>query len=116
MTTHPRERPQVVKGATHRVKTPCGTLYATINEDDIGPCEIFLRMGKQGSCTATQLESTGRLISLALRLGGTLEDVAKELCHLQCTDTSYDEGAKITSCGDAVATVINRYLEHKEKG
>lgn len=75
----PRKRPAITRGQTERVKTGCGTLYVTVNEDDEGVCEVFTTIGKAGGCSAAFSEATARMISLALRSGVELEQIVRQL-------------------------------------
>ena len=44
-----RSRPEKLRGTTHRLETPLGTMFVTISEDDRGqPFEVFLTLGKAG--------------------------------------------------------------------
>src|SRR4030043_75425 len=64
----PIKRPEVTNGSTRLMKTGCGNLYVTINEDEEGHLfELFTSMGKAGGCAASQSEAIGRLVSLAFR-------------------------------------------------
>lgn len=109
----PRERPQVTKGITEKVQTGCGKLYVTINEDEHGPCEIFARMGKAGGCAASQIDAQARLISMALRSNVDPHSVVKQLKGMRCPSPSLlpQNGGKILSCSDALAKVLEHYLE-----
>ena len=110
----PRKRPQVTKGQTERVKTGCGTLYVTVNEDDEGVCEVFTTIGKSGGCAAAFSEATARLISLALRSGIGLEQIIRQLKGIRCPHPMWQNGKLIQSCPDAIAMVLENYLVAKE--
>jgi ribonucleoside-diphosphate reductase alpha chain len=47
------------------MKTGCGPLYVTVNQDSSGLFELFTTMGKAGGCAASQSEAIGRMVSLA---------------------------------------------------
>ena len=110
-----RDRPHAVKGETIRIKTGCGKMYVTINEDENGPIELFSNIGKAGVCAASQNEALGRLISLAWRSGVTPEEVRKELIGINCHKPVGFGAEKVTSCADALAKVIGEYSNMKDK-
>jgi ribonucleoside-diphosphate reductase alpha chain len=112
----PRAREDVIHGSTRKIRTGCGNLYVTVNEDEEGKLfEIFNQIGKAGGCAASQSEAIGRLVSLAFRSGIEPEDIIRQLKGISChTPVWYREG-KILSCSDAVARAIEWHLQDKEK-
>ncbi len=111
----PRPRPELIYGATYRVRTGCGNLYVTVNEDETGrPFEVFTQMGKAGGCAASQNEAMGRLVSLALRSGIELRQVVKQLKGISCHSPVWQNGERILSCADAIARALEKYILRKE--
>src|SRR4030043_1422524 len=113
----PKKRPEVIKGTTRLMKTGCGNLYVTINEDEEGHLfELFTSMGKAGGCAASQSEAIGRLVSLAFRSNIEPDEVIRQLMGISCHSHVWVEGGKITSCSDAIAKALERYLQKGNNG
>lgn len=113
----PRKRPDVIKGTTRLMKTGCGNIYITINEDEEGHLfELFTSMGKAGGCAASQSEAIGRLVSLAFRSNIEPDEVIKQLKGIMCHSPTWHEGGRILSCSDAIANSLQRYREKGSKG
>ena len=110
----PRARPKVTKGITERVTTGCGYIYVTVNFDDEGICEVFSSLGKAGGCASAQLEATSRLISLALRSGIDIASVARQLRAIRCPSIAWEQGRAVLSCGDAIGSVLEKYIKDEE--
>ena len=109
----PRQRPAITHGATLRMKTGCGKMYVTINEDDSGICEVFSQLGKTGGCTASQVEAISRLVSLALRCGIEQQEIITQLKGIRCPTPMLAEGTAILSCADAIAKGLEYYIKEK---
>ncbi len=113
----PKKRPEVIKGITRLLKTGCGHLYVTINEDKDGNLfELFTHMGKAGGCAASQAEAIGRLVSLALRSNIEPVEIVKQLRGISCHSPTWTNGGKILSCSDAIAKAIEKYSQSEDKG
>lgn len=108
----PRKRPDVIIGETRTMKTGCGTIYITVNEDEHGQLfELFTHMGKAGGCASSQAEAIGRLVSLALRSNIEPEAIINQLKGITCHQQTWSSGGKITSCSDAIAKALEKYTE-----
>jgi ribonucleoside-diphosphate reductase alpha chain len=110
----PRKRARVTKGSTERVATGCGNIYVTVNSDEHGICEVFSSLGKAGGCASAQLESTCRLISLALRSGIAVDAVVKHIRGIRCPSIAWEQGHSILSCPDAIASVLGSRINATE--
>ena len=114
----PRKRPEMIKGSTRLMKTGCGHLYITVNEDDKGHLfELFTSMGKAGGCASSQAEAIGRLISLALRSNIEPDEaITSQLKGVRCHQPAWHSGGQILSCSDAIAKAIEQYKTDGKKG
>ncbi|HDL52952.1 MAG TPA: TSCPD domain-containing protein, partial [Proteobacteria bacterium] len=110
----PRPRPAVTGGMTIKMKTGCGNLYVTVNEDEKGLCEVFTQMGKAGGCAASQSESVSRMVSLALRSGVEADAIVKQLSGIRCPSPLWQNGEMILSCSDALAKALRQYRDLRE--
>ncbi len=117
------ERPFKISGATYKLKTPVGTAFITINEDDEGePIEIFINVGKAGSDITAVAEALGRTVSTALRFKGVLSprqraiEIASQLSGIGGRRSVGFGPNKIRSLPDAVAVALSNHLGFKING
>ena len=102
-----RERPDQIRGTTTRIRTGCGPLFVTINDDERGqPFETFAALGKAGGCAAAQTEAIGRLASLALRSGVPAGQVYEHLRGITCHRPHGFGPNRVLSCGDGIAQAL----------
>ncbi|OGW41489.1 MAG: ribonucleoside-diphosphate reductase, adenosylcobalamin-dependent [Nitrospirae bacterium RBG_13_39_12] len=113
----PKKRPELIRGSTRLMKTGCGNLYVTINEDaNRHPFELFTSMGKAGGCAASQSEAIGRLVSLAFRANLEPEEIIRQLKGISCHEPAWHSGGRILSCSDAIAKALESYRVEGDKG
>ena len=110
-----RSRPTMLRGVTRKIDSPLGDMYVTINEDEEARAfEVFVALGKAGGPAMADAEAIGRLISLALRSGISMRAIHKQLRGIS-SDRAVGFGPnKVLSSPDAIAQVIEKYLEEKE--
>src|SRR5487761_310928 len=102
---HPRSK--VLSGQTIKMKLPQGNLYVTANKNgDSIIRETFVTLGKSGGDEKADAEAIGRLISLFLQHGGSVQDVIHSLKGIQGRDVSWDNGQQLLSVPDAVAKAL----------
>ena len=110
-----KERPVIVSGRTIRVRSGCGNLYISINEDEKGqPIECIAVLSKSGSCARCHIESSTRAISLGLKYSVPLSEFYLELRGIRCPSPVAGEDGAL-SCADAIARAIQNYLKSKNK-
>ena len=105
----PRKRGKITYGITEKIITGEGTLYVTINRDEFGLCEVFTNIGKHGTDVAAWSEAVGRLISLCLRSGVSLESTTKQLMGITSRPV-WQEGEQILSVPDAIGKTLSKYM------
>lgn len=111
----PRSRDKRLYGRTEKVTTGYGSMYVTINEDEEGLVEVFTQIGKSGGFMNSFTESVARLVSMSLRSGIPAEDVIDSLEDIRSPKIAWDEGDKIQSIPDGIATAMRRYLNSEER-
>ncbi len=111
---HRRPRPSVLHGTTRRMNSPLGDLYVTINEDERArPFELFATLGKAGGAAMADVEAIGRLVSLALRSGITLQQIYGQLRGISCDRAVGFGPNKVLSVPDAIAQAMVQHEQEK---
>jgi ribonucleoside-diphosphate reductase alpha chain len=106
-----KERPETLTGFTTKVKTGYGALYVTVTELEGQPFEVFATIGKSGRSTTAKTEAIGRLVSLALRSGVTVDKIVDQLKGIGGEYPVFQNGGLVLSIPDAIAGVLEkRYL------
>jgi ribonucleoside-diphosphate reductase alpha chain len=112
---HKRIRPDVLTGTTRKMRSPLGDIYVTVNEDEEGrPFEVFATLGKAGGAAMADAEALGRMISLALRSGIPIADIAKQLRGISCDRAVGIGPNKVLSMPDAIGQVLELHMAEKE--
>ena len=103
----PRKRPKVTAGDTTKKTVGCGSLFVTVNRDEVGICEVFSTLGRTGGCCSAQLEGLSRMISSALRSGIDIEAIVDQLKGIRCpSPVGVGTNIEALSCADAIARVL----------
>ena len=125
MLWHESKKPRaaILQGQTHRIKTPLGTTYVTINTNgNDQPFEVFIQTSKAGTDTLAVAEAIGRLISYNLRMASPVEprDRLKEIVRqLEGIGSGRPLGFganRVLSLPDGVAQVLQDFLSNSGDG
>jgi ribonucleoside-diphosphate reductase alpha chain len=76
-------RPNTLTGVTRKLTTGHGPMYVTMSDDEFGPRECFVILGKPGGTAAAFSDALGRMISLALTHGASPAEIVKQLRGIQ---------------------------------
>ena len=101
----PRKKPTPIVAQGIRIKKKCdvGSIYSSIfYEENDGPVEVFVTLGKSGGYLAAAAEVTGRLSSLALKYGATLDEISEQLVGISCGQKVGMGNGAVLSMFDAV--------------
>jgi ribonucleoside-diphosphate reductase alpha chain len=104
-------RPDLLQGESRRIKTCCGNLYVTINHENGKLKEVFLTMGKSGTCARSMCEMTGRLLSIAINKDADIRKIIKSIKGIRCGSANGD----YISCSDAICQALEKFLEGKNE-
>lgn len=98
-----KKTPEAARGIRLRKACDVGRVYTSVFfEEGDGPVEVFVNLGKSGGYMAGSAEVTGRLASLALKYGASLDEVADELVGISCGQKVGFGNGTVLSMFDAV--------------
>mgnify|MGYP001598735021 CR=1 FL=1 len=107
------KRPEQLNGNTHKVQVACGNLYITVNKHEDKIVEVFATLGKGGSCIHCFCEFATRMLTLALRMGVSVEYIIKQGVGIQCPQPiMFPKENKVLSCPDAIVKVLQREVDN----
>jgi ribonucleoside-diphosphate reductase alpha chain len=110
-----RARPDALRGTSIRKETPLGTMFVHVTEDDRGqPFEVFINLGKAGGPAMADVEAIGRLISLGLRSGISIQAIHRQLRGIS-SDRAVGLGPnKVLSVPDAIGIALEDWMREKQ--
>ena len=101
------ERPRILHGETHRIRAQTGNLYVIVNSHENKVFEVILSTQKSGFDGNATAESLGRMISLNLRSGVSLQDIIDQLKNIQDSEIPGEDELSIT---ESVVEILETYL------
>jgi len=93
------------------VHTPFGKMQVTVTElegHEGRPFDVRLQLGKAGNDKNADIEAIGRMISLNLRAGVSVDDVVEQLENIGGATVSGFGDKKVRSAADGVAKLFTR--------
>ena len=106
----PLKRPEMLSGSTFTINTGFGPLFVTVNNYDEKPFEVLCNIGKSGASENAKAEACGRLISLALRCGISLQHIIEQISGIVGGTAQHTEYGLVTSIPDGIAKVLTNKI------
>lgn len=108
----PIKTPSMLPAVRLRQTTSHGHMHIAITVDPNvnREMEIFAQLGKAGDTVSSNLEAISRMISLYLRIGGSLEDIIDQLEGIGSHETVLpSKDGKVRSLADGLGKCLLRY-------
>ncbi len=107
----PRKTPPMLPAIRMRQTTPFGHMHIAVTVEPISgrEMEIFAQLGKAGDVVSSDLEAISRMVSLYLRIGGSLEDIIEQLEGIGSHMVIPSKDGKVISLADALGKSLHRY-------
>ena len=109
-------RPGTLSGVTKKLKTGHGPMYVSMNDDEYGPRECFIVLGKPGGTAAAFSDALGRMISLAMTHGASPAEVVNQLRGIQDGHPMGFGPDAVLSVPDGVAKAMAEHYLGAEEG
>jgi ribonucleoside-diphosphate reductase alpha chain len=114
--SRPMKRPHILDAKCIKIKTGCGSLFATVSLNEGQVFEVLTNIGRSGGCAQATTEALCRMISIALRSGVALDEIVDQLEGIRCPHVGPAEGEKpALSCPDAIAKALCKVQIVKKK-
>jgi len=112
----PMHLPDIMSAVRIKQATPFGTMHIKIVIDpQTGrEREAFATLGKGGDVACSDLEAMCRLISMYLRVNGSIEDIMDQLDGIGSSLSIPTKDGRIASLADAISKAINKYVETRK--
>ncbi len=112
----PVRTPDILSSLRVRQNTPFGHMHINITVDPRTgkELELFAQLGKGGEVAAADLEGMCRMVSLFLRVGGTIDQVMEQLDGIGSTTFIATKSGRVASMPDGLAKALRRYSNMKK--
>jgi ribonucleoside-diphosphate reductase alpha chain len=113
----PIRLPEIMPSLRIRQMTPFGNMHVKVAVDfeNGREREVFAQLGKGGDVANSDLEAICRLLSLWLRVNGSLDQALKQLDGIGSSLTVPTKDGRIMSLADGLARALHRYLAAKRE-
>ena len=115
-TRRPARTPSMLPAVRMRQNTPFGHMHIAITVDPVQnrELEVFAQLGKAGDVAASDLEAISRLVSLYLRLGGSMNDLIDQLEGIGSHMSIPTKDGRVMSLADGLGKTLHRYQVAKD--
>jgi ribonucleoside-diphosphate reductase alpha chain len=112
----PAATPSILSAVRIRQRTPFGHMHVTISIDPqhSRELEVFAQLGKAGDVAMSDLEAISRMVSLYLRMGGTLEQIVDQLEGIGSHMSIPTRDGRVMSLADGLAKTLQRYISARK--
>lgn len=114
----PISLPEIMSAIRIRQMTPFGNMHVKIVVNPVTgrEYEIFAQLGKGGDIACSDLEGICRIVSMYLRINGSLDDVVSQFDGIGSSLTVPTKDGRIASLADGLAKAIQKYQRAKKIG